>query len=52
MDKPPRPQPLQSTGKPAGTAREIRLAREAAALRANLLKRKQQSREREKPKPD
>ena len=52
MDKPPRPQPPQSTGKPGGTAREIRLAREAAALRANLLKRKQQSREREKPKPD
>lgn len=51
MDKPPPQQPAQGP-KPAAIAREARLAREAAALRANLLKRKQQSRERDKPKPD
>ncbi len=44
--KPGQPRPAAS--KPS--AREERLAREAAALRANLLKRKQQARERDKPK--
>ena len=51
-DKPP------SAGKPVSrTAREIRLEREAAALRANLRKRKDQARAREAepgdgPKPE
>ncbi len=53
MDKPSPSQPVPpQSAKPAATAREARLTREAAALRANLLKRKQQSRERDKPKPE
>jgi hypothetical protein len=48
MNKPPGEKP----GKPP--AKPDRAAREAAALRANLLKRKDQVRQREdaKPKPD
>jgi len=47
MDKDPaaaKPDP-----KPAPDARQARLEREAAALRANLLKRKERQRARDKP---
>ncbi len=48
MSKPPEDKPARAPAKPG------RAAREAAALRANLLKRKDQSRQREeaKAKPD
>jgi len=48
MSKPPEDKPARAPAKPD------RAAREAAALRANLLKRKDQSRQREeaKAKPD
>jgi hypothetical protein len=36
---------------PLKTARDIRLEREASALRANLRKRKDQARAREEPEP-
>ena len=43
---------LAPVGPKAGqTAREARLAREAAALRANLRKRKEQARARDEPPP-
>ena len=44
-DKPPRP--LPASGDRAQAEREARLAREAAALRENLRRRKQQMRARE-----
>jgi hypothetical protein len=48
MSQPPRDKPVKAPAKPG------RVAREAAALRANLLKRKDQARRREevKLKPD
>jgi hypothetical protein len=48
MTKPPNETPIRLPAKPG------RLEREAAALRANLLKRKDQARRRDttKPKPD
>jgi hypothetical protein len=52
MDKPPPTRPAPAQSKEGKTARDARLEREAAALRANLHKRKQQARERDKPKPD
>jgi hypothetical protein len=50
MAQPPSNDRQTSQRKQAPTAREERLVREAQALRANLLKRKQQARERDKPK--
>jgi hypothetical protein len=44
MSKPPPDKPVKASTKPA------RIAREAAALRANLLKRKDQARRREEVK--
>jgi hypothetical protein len=52
MDKLPPARPAPAQSKTGSTAKEARLAREAAALRANLHKRKQQARDRDKPKPD
>jgi hypothetical protein len=55
MDKPPpspdRCSPPQAARGPAPPAKVARLEREAAALRENLRKRKEQSRAREKPEP-
>jgi len=50
MDK-PSPPSLPATRGPAPPAKVARLEREAAALRENLRKRKEQARAREKPKP-
>jgi hypothetical protein len=44
-----KPSDPPAAARPAPSVKQDRLAREAAALRANLLKRKQQARERDKP---
>lgn len=49
MTKSPSDQPDKPT-KPSG--KQVRLSREAAALRANLLKRKEQVRKRQDAKPE
>jgi len=44
--------PQQPHARVRSAAQQTRLEREAAALRQNLLRRKQQARERAEPKPD
>jgi hypothetical protein len=55
-DEPPEADPSPAAGEPRDqprrTGRQTRLEREAAALRANLRKRKDQARSRDKPRQD
>jgi hypothetical protein len=48
----PKPPEQPAKTPPPSASRQARLARDAAALRANLLKRKQQAAEREKQDTD
>lgn len=52
MEKPPETTPAVPPPKPMPEARQARLEREAAALRSNLRKRKDQARAREKPRDE
>jgi hypothetical protein len=52
MERDPKAKPPPAATKATPAAKAVRLEREAAALRANLRKRKDQARAREKPSQD